>query len=134
MRSRDRTLYERMLVASDNKVVLIGWPIDSTGQPTFELDSIRRSVQRYGARHRYHSNPESVDPDSYMVIGDLTPCWDAAKLDASISKCRDTVLRQACTAWASPETTFLITYTDTKLPARSTTSVALSKLTSREPR
>jgi hypothetical protein len=30
---------------------------------------IRRGCEKFGVQHKYHSNPDVDDPDSYLVIG-----------------------------------------------------------------
>jgi hypothetical protein len=122
--SRGSSLYERMLTVSGDKVVLIGWPVDSHGQPTWRIEELRRELGRFGARHRYHPTP---DPDAYLVIGELLDDWDVARLDACVERCRSELSQTSCEVQVTGANAGLAIYTDTRLPAESTTLVALSE-------
>jgi hypothetical protein len=121
--SRGSSLYERMLTVSGDKVVLIGWPVDGHGEPTWRIEELRRELGRFGARHRYHPTP---DPDAYLVIGELLDGWDAARLNAGIEQCRSELAQRPCEVEVTGANASLAIYTDTRLPAESTTLVALS--------
>jgi len=74
IQSRGRRLYERSFVIHDNALVLIGWtlsePIEGA-PPSDTIDRLRRNCQSFGFRHKYHDTPAVIDPDLYMVIGDI---------------------------------------------------------------
>lgn len=122
--SRGSSLYERTLTVSGNKVVLIGWPVDVHGEPTWRLEDLRRELGRFGARHRYHPTP---DPDAYMVVGELLDGWDAACLDARIERARAELSQRPCEVQVNGANAGLATYTDTRLPAESTVFVPLAE-------
>ena len=76
MTSRGLSLYERSLTVDGDKVVLIGWPVllssSSSYTPTDRLAFIRHRCEEFGVRHKYHTDPQANDPDSYMVVGEIT--------------------------------------------------------------
>ena len=82
-----------------------------------------RELGRFGARHHYHPTP---DPDAYLVIGELLDGWDAARLDACIERCRSELAQTPCEVEVTGANAGLAIYTDTRLPAESTTLVGLS--------
>jgi hypothetical protein len=89
LRSRGRRLYDRSFLVNGESVVLIGWPIEeSSGEFVPALDTLRRSFQDFGFRHRYHTTPTDSDPDSYLVIGSLTIALDADRVTAAESDIR----------------------------------------------
>jgi hypothetical protein len=120
----DRIHSERTLTVSGDKVVLIGWPVDGGAEPTGRIEELRRELGRFGARHRYHPAP---DPDAYLVIGELLDGWDKARLDAYVERCRSELSQKPCEVQVTGANASLAIYTDTKLPAESTTLVALSE-------
>jgi hypothetical protein len=126
--SRGSSLYQRTVVVSGDKVVLIGWPVTDRGDPTWRLDALRRELGRFGARHGYFQTPWSRDPDAYLVIGDLLDGWNAERLDACVQKCRAELSRTSCEVRLTAADVGLAIYTDTRLPADSTTVVALSEV------
>lgn len=121
--SRGSSLYERMLTVSGDKIVLIGWPVDGHGEPTWRIEELRRELGRFGARHHYHPAP---DPDAYLVIGELLDGWDGARMDACVERCRSELARTPCEVEVTGANAPLAVYTDTRLPAESTTLVGLS--------
>ena len=126
--SRGTSLYERMVVVSGDKVVLIGWPVTDRGEPTWRIDLLRRELGRFGARHGYFQTPWSRDPDAYLVIGDLLDGWNAARLDACVERCRAELSRTSYEVRLTAADVGLAIYTDTRLPADSTTVLALSEV------
>lgn len=67
--SRGRTLAERTLVLRERSVVLVGVPVDP--EPVARLAEIRRRCEARGFRHKYHDDSGPLDPDAYLVLGDL---------------------------------------------------------------
>jgi hypothetical protein len=124
--SRGRRLYERALTVDADKVVLIGWPINSSDEPTSDLDLVRRDLQKFGVRHRYHDTPEACDPDSYMVIGNLLSDVDGEALDKCVRRCRATMADQRSMVRITGQNTYLATYIETRMPGQSTTSIPLN--------
>jgi hypothetical protein len=122
--SRGSSLYERALTVSGSKVVLIGWPVDGRGEPTWRLEELRRELGRFGARHRYHPTP---DPDAYLVIGELLDGWDPARLDICIERGRWELSQAPCEVQVTGANAGLAIYTDTRLPAESTVFVPHSE-------
>jgi hypothetical protein len=96
LQSRGRRLYERSFVISGQSVVLIGWPVRiGDGTPIPVLDDLRRSYQRFGFRHRYHSAPTDTDPDCYLVIGRLS---DPASAGAALAVAGEAEIRRVLSA------------------------------------
>ena len=122
--SRGSSLYERTLTVSGDKVVLIGWAVDGQGEPTWRLEDLRRELGRFGAKHHYHPTP---DPDAYMVIGELLDGWDAVRLDACVERRRSELSETFCEVPVTGAAVRVAIYTDTTLPAESTTLLALSE-------
>jgi hypothetical protein len=124
--SRGLPLYERAVTVSGDKVVLIGWPIDgASGQPVDRLDRIRRDVQRSGVTHRYHREPGSTDPDSYLVIGELTAAPDPRELSDAVARARAMLAADPVRVPLGSAQVSLVFYEDTRLPQATTTALPL---------
>jgi hypothetical protein len=67
--SRGATPYQRSYSISEGLHVVIGWPAANEGLPLNALGILRRELERFGVRHRYHWNSRSDDFDAYMVVG-----------------------------------------------------------------
>ncbi|MBG6065208.1 hypothetical protein [Micromonospora ureilytica] len=116
--SRGQRLYTRTLTTNANQVILMGWPVDESGQPTEELERIRRDLQKFGVVHRYHKQAHDRDPDLYLVIGrvkqgDLseTGALEAIRLELSQATFTTPLL---------PDALRVATYDDTDLPLSTT--------------
>jgi hypothetical protein len=72
--SRGRTLSERTLVVQGGRVVLVGLPVGPGADrvPLPRLGEIRRRGEARGFRHKYHPPGGPLDPDAYLVLGELT--------------------------------------------------------------
>lgn len=119
--SRGATRFERSFLCGPSGVVLIGWPVGAAGDETVPrpaLATIRRGCEPFGARHRYHVEPGSEDPDAYLVIGRLTapPGPAAAELADAV---RGELAAAPVRVRLGPEQLSLVEYTDTALPVDS---------------
>ncbi|MEU4475068.1 hypothetical protein [Micromonospora sp. NPDC023888] len=95
LRSRGRRPYERSFVVSGENVVLIGWPVrPNDGVPIPVLDDLRRSYQRFGFRHRYHTTSADTDPDCYLVIGRLPAGDDRPPADTALLAAAEDEIRR----------------------------------------
>jgi hypothetical protein len=69
-RSRDEHPYLRSFSIQGSTAVAIGWPVEGAHPPD-SLDRLRRSLERFGVRHKWHSSAEDVDNDCFLVLGHL---------------------------------------------------------------
>jgi hypothetical protein len=106
-----QTLHERSLGLRGNHLVLIGWPV--TPEPSSRLAEIRRGCERFGFRHKYHRGPEDLDPDAYLVLGELAP----PASEGLVERLRDEHLATAVRLPLTVGDLSLVEYTDARLPA-----------------
>jgi hypothetical protein len=118
-------LWQRTLSAYDDKVVLMGWPVDHQGSPNNSLDALRRGAQRFGFVHRYHKRVSDTDPDMYMVIGNVDQV-DAVVLDALIPM-RAELEQHSCRVPLSVESIRIAVFDDTRLPIDTTRTEPLAE-------
>ena len=130
--SRGSRLYDRMLTVRGDKVVLIGWPVDEAGEPTGELDALRRALGAFGAHHRYFDTPDATDPDAYMVLGELSAPQDGA-LAQCLAAGRTFLAATPCRVSLTADDVRLATYADPRLPAASTTTWPLGSVVTAAP-
>jgi hypothetical protein len=74
--SRGQPPYHRSFSMQDGKAVVLGWPIERSGQSEIfppRLESLRRELQRFGILHRYHAGEADIDNDFYLRIGLYDP-------------------------------------------------------------
>jgi hypothetical protein len=119
--SRGASRYERSFLCGPAGVVLIGWPVGPAGDETVPLPTlatIRRGCEPFGARHRYHVEPGSEDPDAYLVIGRLTAPPGPAAADLA-DAVRSELAAAPVRVRLGPEQLSLVEYTDTALPVAS---------------
>jgi hypothetical protein len=116
--SRGRPLYERGFSARDGRVVLMGWPVDGDG-PCSALAWVRLDCEAFGVTHRY-----GLDPDVYLVVGDLTCADGAEPLEAAV---RAELAGAAVPVPLAADDLCLVTYDDPALPRASSTWVPLSR-------
>jgi hypothetical protein len=69
-RSRDEHPYMRSFSIQGSTAVAIGWPVEGAHPPD-SLDRLRRSLERFGVRHKWHTAAEDVDNDCFLVLGRL---------------------------------------------------------------
>jgi hypothetical protein len=109
MLSRGQTLHERSLGLRGEHLVLIGWPMAS--QPTPRLGEIRRSCERFGFQHKYHCGPYDLDPDVYLVVGEV-----AGTSDGLVERLRGEVVTPVRIPLLVGDVA-LVEYTDPRLPS-----------------
>jgi hypothetical protein len=69
-RSRDEHPYLRSFSIQGSTAVAIGWPVDGAQSPD-SLDRLRRLLERFGVRHKWHTAAADVDNDCFFVLGRL---------------------------------------------------------------
>ena len=68
--SRGRSLHDRSVVLDGGRAVVLGWPVER-GRPTARLGELRRDCARFGVIHKYHRGTTALDPDAYLVVGEV---------------------------------------------------------------
>ena len=116
--SRGRPLYERGFSIRDGRAVLMGWPVDGDG-PGSVLAQVRQGCAAFGVTHRY-----GLDPDVYLVVGDVTRTDGAEPLEAAV---RAELAGTAVPVPLAADDLCLVTYADPALPRASSTWVPLSR-------
>jgi hypothetical protein len=130
--SRGACPHDRTFLVGPSDVVLIGWPVDVASNPALPLAALadlRRSCEPLGARHRYHVEPGSSDPDAYLVIGLVTDP-DERRNDALGALVRRELATRAVRVPMRPHDLSLVEYADTALPVASTRRLPLVGLES----
>lgn len=122
--SRGQTLHERTLGVQGGQLVLIGWPV--TPAPSPRLGEIRRRCERFGFRHKYHRTPDDLDPDAYLVLGDV-----AGPEPGLVERLRREVLATPVRVPLTVADVALVEYVDPGLPAATSTRWPLTALTRR---
>ena len=130
--SRGSRPFDRALTVGGDKVVLIGWPVDDAGEPTGELDALRRALGEFGAHHRYFDTPDATDPDAYMVLGELSAPPNGA-LTQCLAACRAFLAATPCRVPLTADDVRLATYADPRLPAASTATWPLGSVVTAGP-
>jgi hypothetical protein len=132
--SRGRSLYERSLtVEGRGDLVLIGWPADERdGAPISPaLDQMRRGLQTFGVRHKYHDTSSAVDADLHLVIGHLISPR-AQNIDPQIENtmivAREFMRRTPITVPLTDRHLQVIRYIDGALPRESSIAMSLDQL------
>jgi hypothetical protein len=124
MLSRGRSLYERTIGVQGGQLVLLGWPVDivdgSRTTPTMRLAYIRRACERFGFPHKYHRNCAPLDPDAYMVLGELTEA-PTAEIDLFLFSARERLRSWITQTTLTEADLALVEYVDLALP-RATSS------------
>jgi hypothetical protein len=69
-RSRGEHPYLRSFSIQGATAVAIGWPVEGAHSPD-SLDRLRRSLERFGVSHKWHTTADDVDNDSFLVLGRL---------------------------------------------------------------
>ena len=118
MLSRGRTFRERSLCMQGERLVLIGWPMAPAPSP--RLGDIRRRCERYGFRHKYHQQPEDLDPDVYLVVGDMANPSPAAAAGL-VERLRREILATPVRVSLTVDDVILVEYADTRLQAATST-------------
>jgi hypothetical protein len=116
LRSRGRSLHERSVVLDGGRAVVIGWPVER-GRPTARLGELRRDCARFGVVHKYHQGTSALDPDAYLVVGELA---DVPPVDVA-EAVRAAVLDRPTTVRLTADDLSLVRYADPALPRASST-------------
>jgi len=109
--SRGLSLHDRTFGVYGDKVVLVGWPVVA-GAPQRTLADARLSCADLGVTHRY-----GLDPDVYLVVGDVTSTAGAGRLEAAV---RSELASAAVRVPLAAPDLCLVTYDDPALPRAST--------------
>lgn len=117
--SAGKTRYERSLVVQGTRFVLIGWPVAPAASS--RVGDIRRQAQRFGFRHKYHPRPDDLDPDVYLVLGDIAESARAGMGELA-ERLRREELDTAVLVPLTVDALSLVEYVDPRLPTA--TSVA----------
>ena len=94
---------------------MIGWPVEH-GRPTTRLGELRRDCARFGVIHKYHRGTTALDPDAYLVVGDVdadVPPGAAEAVRAALDEPTSVRLTAADVS--------LVGYVDPALPRESST-------------
>jgi hypothetical protein len=118
--SRGLTLHERSVVLGGRPAVVIGWPVEH-GRPTARLGELRRDCARFGVVHKYHRGTTALDPDAYLVVGDLEPAIDLEVLAEAERAVRAAVLDRPTHVRLTASDVSLVRYVDPALPRASST-------------
>ena len=109
--SRGRTLHERSVGPEG---VVLGWPVER-GRPTARLGELRRDCARFGVIHKYHRGTTTLDPDAYLVVGEV----DGARPGA-VEAVR-TALERPTSVRLTAADLSIVRYVDPALPRASST-------------
>ena len=109
--SRGLPLHDRGFSMRDGRAVLMGWPVDGD-VPRAVLADVRQGCAAFGVTHRY-----GLDPDVYLVVGDVTSTAGAGRLEAAV---RSELASAAVRVPLAAPDLCLVTYDDPALPRAST--------------
>jgi hypothetical protein len=127
-RSRDAHPHQRSFSVQGDTAVAMGWPALGDDFPD-SLDRLRRSLQQFGVRHKWHTTPEDVDNDCFLVLGRV----DRAGIDAGAAVSAEESIRAelATTAQAtleiSRDTLSFVGYVDPRLPIETSRAYRLDE-------
>jgi hypothetical protein len=116
-RSRNTHPYLRSFSIQGDVAVAMGWPIQGSDFPN-SLDQLRRRLQEFGVRHKWHRTDAEIDNDFFFVLGTLDRgAIDQAGLDSSTALIRAELAVYGSTpVEISRDTLRLVGYSDTQLP------------------
>lgn len=123
-KSQNQQLFNRQIGIVGQSVVLIGWPIDAHDQPTLALEIIRRKCQTFGVTHKYHTTPNAIDPDCYMVIGTISQPLSMQMNQDFLTRSHHFLTSSLQKITVSSSDCKVVTYTDTSLPSDTTNEVS----------
>jgi hypothetical protein len=115
-RSRGRPLRERSALLDGERAVVIGWPVEH-GRPTARLGELRRDCARFGVIHKYHRGTSALDPDAYLVLGDV----DADVPPGAAEAVRAAALGLPTSVRLTASDVSVVNYVDPALPRESST-------------
>jgi len=136
--------YERSFSMQDEKVVLMGWPIDGNLSPVRSassdggvldargypatLDIIRRAAQAFGILHRYHCAVTDVDNDLYFRIGviEAKAVSAATKSGLEVQGRKLMSMQPPVVTEVGLENIYIAAYEDDRLPIFSTRTWSLT--------
>jgi hypothetical protein len=123
--SRGQSPHQRSFGLPGDKAVLMGWPVNQTGDYPPTLDQLRRELQRFNLLHAYHAQPADVDNDFYLRLGllvaDRVDQLDAGTRTQCVLAIRHLLAIRPPTLLALTLADLRITaYTDERLPSEST--------------
>lgn len=127
-RSRDQHPYLRSFSIQGATAVAIGWPVDGAHSPD-SLDRLRRSLERFGIRHKWHATAEDVDNDCFLVLGRLDRNGiDDSVLEATAEAIRaDLAETSQMTIEIDRDTLSFVGYLDSALPRATSRRYALDE-------
>jgi len=114
-RSRGRPLRERSALLDGERAVVIGWPVEH-GRPTTRLGELRRDCARFGVIHKYHRGTTALDPDAYLVVGDVD-----ADVPPDAAEAVRAALGEPTSVRLTAADVSLVRYVDPALPRESST-------------
>lgn len=128
LQSRGQPLWDRSFVVNDTQIVAIGWPWCS-GTVCTMLDEMRRDAERFGLRHKYHRAVGDVDPDGYMVIGDLTDKLSPREATRLEDAGRDFLAEHSARLSFRADSVWVVRYYDNRLPQATSEAANLLTIT-----
>jgi hypothetical protein len=128
LRSRGEHPYLRSFSIQGSTAVAIGWPVEGAHSPD-SLDRLRRSLERFGARHKWHTTPEDVDNDCFLVLGRLDRAGiDDRVLEAAVEAIRaDLAATSHAIIEIDRDTLSFVGYLDSALPCATSRRYALDE-------
>lgn len=129
LQSRGIRLFERSLVENNGQIVLIGWPVDETGEPSASLDELRREAVHFGLQHRYSLSGSNTDPDSHIVLGELVgERLEKDELGPILQSGRAYLASHSCCVALAFDDLAVVTYEDPRLPADTTSLIPIDQI------
>ena len=114
-RSRGRPLRERSALLDGERAVVIGWPVEH-GRATARLGELRRDCARFGVIHKYHRGTTALDPDAYLVVGNVE---SNVSREGVVEAVRATALGRPTSVRLTASDVSLVRYVDPALPRAS---------------
>jgi hypothetical protein len=125
--SRDLHPHLRSFSIQGERAVAIGWPVKDEHHPG-SLDRLRRSFQRFGVRHKWHTAADVVDNDCFLVLGRIDRTASAADVEVAAESVRADLATVSQTTMAiSRDTIAFVGYVDSALPLESSRTFRLDE-------
>ena len=123
--SQEKTPWERSFSIQGDQLVLIGWP-RFTDCNELILATLRKKLEAYGLRHKWHRKPHERDNDLYFVLGDLAHSIShAIKIDLEHSVREFLASSRSLVTTLSISDLYFARYTRTQLPLTDTVTLSL---------
>lgn len=132
--SREQRPFERSFQISQDKVVLMGWPLGgqlkNQSYPN-TLDEIRRALQKQNILHAYHQDNDDVDNDFYLRVGTVDPL----SLTQETKRTLEAQIRTYLASYSpiileiTTSNVYIVSYTNNELPVGKTMTWSISDLT-----